>query len=170
MTTWQGVVRADHQLFWVGVEDWTQFDDGLPDYGFSIPLLWPPPPDTGGAYVFTKVHTDLVGVQIEYHDERPVLGLDGWEDVDLIVVDCPEGDLCVLPLGGGGDFFDEIVPGPGTYAVRCAARGRDAADIEVSEDPPLELYRFDIWPAAPDDSNRTLKQTSECGRGVSLNK
>ena len=169
MTRWQGVVGADHQLFWVGVEDWTQFDVTLPDYGLSIPLLWPPP-GRGGAYVFTKVHTDLVGVEIEYHDERPVLGLDGWEDVDLIVVDCTEGDLCVLPLGGGGDFFDEIVPGPGTFTVRCTARGRDAADIEVSEDPPLELYRFDIWPAAADDSNRTLKQTSECSRGVRLNR
>jgi len=166
VTTWEGVVGAAYGSFWVG----ELVDASPPPNDVGTPLLWPPPPGRGGAWVFTKVHTDLVRVEIEYHDERPELGLDEWEDVDLIVVDSPEADLCVQPLGGVGDVFEEIVPGQGTYAVRCAARGRDAADTEVAEDPPLELYRFDIWPATRDDSNRTLKQTSEWGRGFSLNK
>lgn len=66
-------------------------------------------------------------------------------------------------MGGWGEGIEEIVPGPGTYTVCCRSRGRDDAPDEGSMDPPVEHYRFDVWPTQPGDASRPLKQTSKAG-------
>lgn len=162
MSTRQAIIDSDHHMYWIGVEDWTRFNDDSTWGG----LLLEPTPPRGGAFVFTKVHTGHVAVEVEYHTSRPTLELDDWEDADLLVVDCPLGDLWVIPIGGGDEAIEEIVPGPGTYTVCCSSRGRDAADDDESMDPPIEHYRFDVWPTEPGDTTRTLKQTSEFGSGT----
>lgn len=157
------MVGADHHLFWVGVEDWGRFAWGThsPIGGILAAL-----PERCGTYVFTKVHTGLVGVEVNYHESRPELDFDSWEDADLVVVDAPLGDLCVLPIGGYGDVLQEIVPGPGAYSVCCSSRGRDEAEEAEYADPPVEFYRFDVWPAGPADADGVLKQTSAWSREV----
>lgn len=155
------VVGSDHHQFWVGTEDWSRFSMVELSH---IDALLTAPPELGGAYIITKVHTGLVNIDVHYHHTRPELDLDPWEDADLVVIDSPLGDLCVLPIFGHGDFVNEIVPHPGVYAVCCSARGRDDANEDYDEDhdePSVEFYRFDIWPAEPDETNRTLKRTSE---------
>ncbi|MCA0295811.1 MAG: hypothetical protein LCH96_10990 [Actinobacteria bacterium] len=162
MSVKTAVIGAEFHSFWVGVEDWTQFQYDFQGRGI-VGLLMEPEPCRGGALVNTKVHSGLVGVELEYHETRPALDLDGWEDADLLIVDCPKADLWVIPQGGWGEAIDGIVPGPGTYTVCCRSRGRDAADEDESVNPPVEHYRFDVWPTQPGDTTRTLKQTSLAG-------
>ncbi len=155
------VVGSDHHHFWIGTEDWARV--GLGEHTHIGGLLMALPKRCG-ASVMTKVHTGMAHVDVHYHHTRPELDLNPWEDADLIVIDSPLGDLCVLPIGGDGDCVNEIVPHPGIYAVCCSARGRDDANEDDDEDhdePSVEFYRFDIWPAELDETNRTLKRTSE---------
>lgn len=155
------ILGSDHHTLWVGTQDWSQVnrDTLVPIGGLLIGL-----PNQSGADILTKIHTGLVNVEVHYHTSHPEIDLDAWEDVDLVVINSPLGDLSILPLGGLGDYFDEVTPGPGIYAVCCSARGRDQADIDEEADPPVEFYRFDVWPAAPEDRNAPLKQTSSWGR------
>ncbi len=124
------VVGSNHHQFWVGTEDWSRFS--MVELSHIGGLLTAPP-ELGGAYIITKVHTGLVNVDVHYHHTRPELDLDPWEDADLVVIDSPLGDLCVLPIFGHGDFINEIVPHPGVYAVCCSARGRDDATTRRRE-------------------------------------
>lgn len=155
-------VGSDHGIFWVGISYWVLHGSEMSPIGGLLAAA----PTQSGAYILTKVHTGLVNVEVQYHDIRPELVLDSYEDSDMVVVDSPLGDLCVIPLDGNGGYFDEIVPRPGVYAVCCSANGRDDAKRDEIPEVPVEFYRFDIWPAAPEDKNASLKQTSAWGREV----
>ncbi|HMR49308.1 MAG TPA: hypothetical protein PKE40_08780 [Arachnia sp.] len=158
-TVW--TVGSDHHAFWVGTQDWGYAEDRtrIPIGGLLLAFS-----GRLGAYVITKVHTGLVNVEVQYHTARPHLDFGAWEDSDLVLIESPLGDLCILPIFGYGDFIDSIVPGPGTYAVCCSSNGRDTAADDHEAEPPVEFYRFDIWPAAAGDGNTSLKQTSAWGK------
>lgn len=141
-------VGASYGEFWVGSPDW----HNNPEIGQIGPLV---AKADAGIYVRTETHTGLVGVRVNFSDEPAEPDFDDWDVVVVVIVDDPRGELCVLPLGGLGEFLTELVPGPGRFAVRCARRGGNSAPEASGE--LAEFVDVRIWPARPDDTDRLLK-------------
>jgi SAM-dependent methyltransferase len=114
----------------------------------------------GSLFLVTGLHTGRVGLVIEAHETEPELD-DTWEDVVEVsfTVDSPEVALVEWGCAGG-------VPldlGRGVWRVRYQARGADAAhvaDTVLEDEPVIDRYRLDLWPA-PAAADRVVKQTSE---------
>jgi len=115
----------------------------------------------GGATVRTGVASGGVRYTWAYHEAVPAPELDDWEDVAEVAV--VSGDAGLHVTGWGGGSFDETdlaFDGPGTYAVRVSARGRDR-QWDEAVGTAKERFHLDVWPLTDDFHARVLKGTSE---------
>lgn len=112
-----------------------------------------------GALSFvTGLHTGPLPLRVEWVREQPALA-PTWEDVVEVslLTDTPQLSL---------QAFEECVgvqlPAPGSYRVRYCATGMDAAveaDTRDSDEPVLDRYLVQLWPAPP-GPDAVVRQTS----------
>lgn len=112
----------------------------------------------GALGMTTGLHTGAVPVRVEAFDAAPPVD-DVWEEVVEVSYAAPDR-ACVLSA------FDEghelLLPQAGDLRARWCARGMDAAreaDTRSVDDPPLDAYLLQLWPAAP-APGAVLRQTS----------
>ena len=114
----------------------------------------------GFLFLITGLHTGNVGLTIESHDAEPPLD-DTWEEI-VEASFRPRGQRVGLCQWAGEAWWDLDLP-ECDHRVRYCAINLDearAADTRSSDEPDLDLYLLQFWPAPPAD-DRVLKQTSK---------
>ncbi|MFI2635332.1 hypothetical protein ACH5A2_33905 [Streptomyces collinus] len=113
----------------------------------------------GALWLNTGLHTGEVGFTVEVHDHAPPLE-SSWEDVVEVSFRPASADSALVEWAGEDSWdlgLDET-----DYRVRYCATGMDrarAADTRMAEEPQLDRYLLQFWPAAP-EPDRVLKETS----------
>ncbi|MEU1573998.1 hypothetical protein ABZ519_23120 [Streptomyces collinus] len=113
----------------------------------------------GALWLHTGLHTGEVGFTVEVHDHAPPLEA-SWEDVVEVSFRPASADSALVEWAGEDSWdlgLDET-----DYRVRYCATGMDrarAADTRMAEEPQLDRYLLQFWPAAP-EPDRVLKETS----------
>ncbi|MER5834328.1 hypothetical protein ABT116_26675 [Streptomyces sp. NPDC002130] len=113
----------------------------------------------GALWLSTGLHTGEVGFTVEVHDQAPSLD-ESWEDVVEVSFRPVSGDSALVAWAGEDSWdlgLDET-----DYRVRYCAIGMDragAADTRMDDEPQLDRYLLQFWPAAP-APDRVLKETS----------
>jgi hypothetical protein len=84
-------------------------------------------------------------------DREPDLDLTTWEEAVDVSANVPQGDLRVEPLFDDAPDIPSLTPsGPGTYRLRCYARGR-ARQLKQIVDSSDESYLLIAWPTPASD-------------------
>lgn len=112
----------------------------------------------GALGMVTGLHTGTVPVRVEALDAPPPLD-EAWEDVVEVSFRAPDRS-CLL--SAFEDFHQVLLPQTGDLRARWSARGMDAArdaDTRLEDEPPLDAYLLQLWPAAP-APGAVLRQTS----------
>lgn len=132
-------VETDHCTVWLGDPelDW-------PEYRFDHVALEPHPPT--GLYLFTGLHTGIIGVRLAVHDSEPALDTTAWPHTETVTLELASTEFHTIPLGGGGDIAEVTLPRPGRYNVRAAWDTR--LEPHAESDDGEEKYLIDIWPAS----------------------
>ena len=132
------LVQVDNHHIWLGNPnfDWPEYTDG------HI-ALDPQAPD--GLYLETGTHTGLVGLAIEVHDLEPAISNEDWPEQETVSLFLSSTDFFAVPLAGGGDELEVVLPRPGHYKVRAAWAVRPDEDEDVEEGS--ERYLIQLWPA-----------------------
>ncbi|GAA4557444.1 hypothetical protein GCM10023097_64610 [Streptomyces collinus] len=113
----------------------------------------------GALWLNTGLHTGEVGFTVEVHDHAPPLE-SSWEDVVEVSFRPASADSALVEWAGEDSWdlgLDET-----DYRVRYCATGMDrarAADTRTAEEPQLDRYLLQFWPAPP-EPDRVLKETS----------
>ncbi|MEU0169276.1 hypothetical protein ABZ214_28115 [Streptomyces iakyrus] len=113
----------------------------------------------GALWLSTGLHTGEVGFTVEVHDHAPPLD-PSWEDVVEVSFRPASADSALVEWAGEDSWdlgLDET-----DYRVRYCATGMDrarAADTRMDDEPQLDRYLLQFWPAAPEPA-RVLKETS----------
>jgi hypothetical protein len=116
----------------------------------------------GGLFLVTGLHTGSVPFDVEAHEADP--GVPDREDVVEVSLSVPGGP--VLLLGWAGESTAVLDLPPGTYRVRYCADGMDAgraADVRTMEEPPLDSYLLQFWPA-PHAADQVVRTGSKIAR------
>ncbi|TDD50889.1 hypothetical protein E1263_30495 [Kribbella antibiotica] len=117
----------------------------------------------GTLCLMTGLHTGHVGLIVEVCDEAPVID-ETWEDI-VEAPFRPAGDATVY----GFDSSDwwELGLEPADYRVRYCGRaidtGRESDDEKEWDDPPIDHYLLQFWPAPP-EPDQVIKVTSRMAR------
>lgn len=167
-----GPASAGHTVVYV---DWAQFC--IIDAPSSADAVWPVPTDwsnglvsveANGAVIHTGIRSGPANVAVEVHSREPTVGAGSWDEVVEWTMTSTRGWLRVLESVPSDQFTlpNLSQDGPGTYRVRCHARGRDITD-DGSTLEPVEDYLIQAWPA-PSESLRVVKQTDACGANMRL--
>ncbi|MFH5211419.1 hypothetical protein [Antrihabitans spumae] len=161
MVLYKGTVRVDNHLMKLMEQDgydefdwWTDQPSTLLRFGQGVIVIL-----TGVAY-------GPVAVEIHVLTSSPPLELDRWEDVAEGDLTTEAGELMVsgmdsintIPGGNAG-----VTPkGPAHHRVRVHANGRDIMFDEgiFDDDPPVENYLIQIWPATGTGSRIALKDST----------
>lgn len=96
----------------------------------------------------------------------------GWSRSGPHPIDCPTGELSVVPLTGSGFGSGPLPEGPGPYLIDVLWRGREGAEVRARETRKLiadmssndaqraigrfaglEKYRIRVWPGTPTASD-----------------
>lgn len=112
----------------------------------------------GALGMVTGLHTGSVPVRVEVLDVEPPLD-EAWEDV--VEVSFFASDRSCL-LSAFEEFHELLLPQAGDLRARWSARGMDAAreaDTRLEDEPALDAYLLQLWPAAP-APGAVLRQTS----------
>lgn len=112
----------------------------------------------------TGLHTGPVPLTVELHDTAPTPRGDRWEDIVEVSFTPVSGQVLL-------DDFDNSLRRPLAlpqrhYRVRYCANGMDAAaaqDTRMDDDPVLDRYLVQFWPAQP-AVDRIVTQTSQRAR------
>lgn len=156
--TAEGPVRVDYHQFWL-------LDPAA--VGPQLPLV-----HAGGnglviaqtdvAVVSTGIHSGVVHVSVGLYLSAPPVECGGWDEVIDFTMVSTSGRLTVHSM-----MADMLRPfprlshtGPGTYAVRAHARGRDTEPDQVVGEP-VEYYRFAVWPAPHGTPAETVHKQSD---------
>jgi hypothetical protein len=118
----------------------------------------------GSAMVWSGTHTGHVKLTLDLRPDLPPLDLDAWDEVVEVTVAFATGQAHVTEWGGTPrrELPNLARAGPGSYRLRCHARGRDQASglalppgIPVDDDDAIEFvdeaHLLAIWPAPPGD-------------------
>ncbi|WP_433435024.1 hypothetical protein [Nonomuraea sp. CA-141351] len=101
----------------------------------------------GAAVILTGIHTGVVDVTVRLADQPPPLDTAGWDEVEEVELITFTGEvrLCGL-MADPPEGFPILTPqGPGRYAMRVQARGRDIDPTAVPR-VPFEFYLVTVWP------------------------
>lgn len=158
-----GTIWIEHGFFWVA--EWNT-GDLLPPREIGTNGLLDAVP--GRMMVHTGIATGHVRVVVERHSREPDSPEppNDWEEIILTGLQAPVGRLVIIDAEDGeGSVLPSLTPnGPGQYAVKVHARGRDIAwDLGCEE--PVEDYLLQLWPSW-DQSLVIIKQTDNCGAGM----
>lgn len=132
------LVDTDHHHVWLGDPD-----ADWPEYEYDYVALDPHPP--AGLYLRTGTHTGLIGVSLLVHDSAPDLNAAEWPHSETLTLDLASTEFHTIPLGGGGEVVEVMLPKPGRYALRAAWATRPGNNEYVEDGE--EQYLIDIWPA-----------------------
>jgi hypothetical protein len=100
-----------------------------------------------GALLLTGIDTGPIQISTMSTDTEPELDLTDWEEAVDVSVNVPHGDLRIEPLFDDAPGIPSLTPfGPGTYRVRCYARGRERQLKQIVETSE-EDYLLVAWPA-----------------------
>lgn len=113
----------------------------------------------GALWLTTGLHTGLVPLRAELHDEPPPLDA-AWEEA--VEVSFTPAGLDVWLSGWAGQSAWPLPLEPVGYRVRYCAAGFTAghtADTRRSGEPELDRYLLQFWPAPP-APDRLLRETS----------
>ncbi|MCW2864990.1 MAG: hypothetical protein JWP48_6698 [Actinoallomurus sp.] len=114
----------------------------------------------GTLFLTTGLHTGSIGFTAELHEGPPPLD-DIWEEV-VEASFTPESARVALVEWGGGAAWDLDLARI-SYRVRYCAIGMDAAhaaDTRLEDEPELDRYLLQFWPAAP-EPDRVVRRTGE---------
>ncbi|MBB5953922.1 hypothetical protein FHS29_000492 [Saccharothrix tamanrassetensis] len=109
----------------------------------------------GTLFLMTGTHTGEVGFTVEVHDTAPEIGAE-WEDV-VEVSFRPVGDSALV--GWAGEWSEPLELVELDYRVRYSGLGMDREQQGLDEDPALERYLLQFWPAPPAE-DEIVRQTS----------
>jgi hypothetical protein len=111
----------------------------------------------GALSLVTGLHTGAVPLTVELHDSAPSAAVHWEEIVEVSFVTA----VAELALATFDDFVELSLPMSGSFRVRYCASGMDAAHdlTRLRDDPPLDRYLLQLWPAAPAD-DAIIRQTS----------
>jgi hypothetical protein len=141
MVRHRGTVWAEFHQFSLVAGDSVIAWDGTPTDELMVAL-------PGGAVVVCGIHTGLLKVEFETHAAPPAPTA-GWDQATEVDISVPGGELHLQGWGASTVSHVNLAgDGPGTYRVRCSARGRDI-DQEDSVAEEVEHYRFDVWRVGP---------------------
>jgi hypothetical protein len=150
-------VRVDYSYYSIGEPDLVGVDAELMLQETSNGLVAVAP---GYALIWTGTHHGHVELTLDLRHDPPPLDLADWDEVVEATLVLAGGLARILEWGGAPrhDLPNLAVAGPGTYRLRCHARGRDFAKglrvpLEIGEDVDLveEAHLLAIWPAPPAD-------------------
>lgn len=102
----------------------------------------------GALAMVTGLHTGAVPVRVEALEVAPPLD-DSWEDVVEVSFHAPDRSLM---LSAFEEAHQLTLPLAGDLRARWSARGMEAAreaDTRLDDEPALEAYLLQLWPAAP---------------------
>lgn len=108
-------------------------------------VLEPHPPL--GLWLFTGMHTGLVGIRLTYHPSEPALESDSWPHHDEASSYLSSTSFQAVSTMGYGDLAEITLPKPGEYVVRAAWSRRPREDHNDFADDGEEQYVIDVWPA-----------------------
>ncbi|NUT91802.1 MAG: hypothetical protein HOY78_07195 [Saccharothrix sp.] len=99
----------------------------------------------GALFLMTGLHTGEVGFTVELHDTEPPPTPE-WEDV-VEASFRPVGDAALV--GWAGEWSEDLDLAETDYRVRYCGLGMDRENAGEPEDPELERYLLQFWPAPP---------------------
>ncbi|MFJ3554002.1 hypothetical protein [Streptomyces sp. NPDC090114] len=114
----------------------------------------------GALWLSTGLHTGNVGFTVEVHDQAPPLD-PSWEEAVEVSFRPLSDDSSLVQWAGEAAWPLDLEETD--YRVRYCAKGMEAGhreDTRLSEEPPLDEYLLQFWPAPP-APDRILGQTSE---------
>jgi SAM-dependent methyltransferase len=159
-----GTVPVDYHQFLIVVNGWPD-----PDEESLVAANGLVEVRSGGLTVLSGAQYGDIGLRVEGHPAEPDLDLDDWDEVVDVSVDV-SGELLIHELMGGPVVPDIAFDGPGTYRLRCCARGRELGQPHAYDDPPAESpwerHAVLLWPA-PAAPARVHKLTDRVGAGFS---
>lgn len=122
----------------------------------------------GGLRILTGTNYGPVAVQVELHDEEPVLPSVEWTEVSEVSFRVRTGPVEIGTLMDGpiSESPDLAFSGPGWYRIRVAAQGRDQGQVGEAG----ERFLLATWlaPKAPASPIRKSDQTGKSFRGEAI--
>jgi hypothetical protein len=160
-TTVTSIVWVAYSSYGLSEPDLVGVEAALAAQGTSNGLVAVAP---GSAMVWCGTHTGDVKLTIDLPHDPPPLDLDAWDEVVEVTVAFATAHARVVEWGGTPrhELPNLAWAGPGTYRLRCHARGRDQASglalppgIPVDDEDAIEIvdeaHLLAIWPAPPGD-------------------
>jgi hypothetical protein len=150
-------VRVAYGYYAISEPDIVQAEAKVGAQGTSNGLVAVVP---GYAMVWTGTFYGRVGLTLDLRQDPPPVDLADWDEVVEVTLPLDAGQARIQEWGLGprDDLPNLAVAGPGTYRLRCHARGRDDAsglrgpvDIGEQVDVIEEAHLLAIWPAPPSD-------------------
>jgi hypothetical protein len=112
----------------------------------------------GALYLVTGLHTGMVGITIELHEQAPPVD-ESWEEV-VEVSFRPSAPPALV--GWGGEDHWPLDLAVTDYRVRYSGTGLDQAhaqDTRTWGEPEVDRYLLQFWPAPP-APDQVIRQTS----------
>jgi hypothetical protein len=114
----------------------------------------------GTLFLTTGLHTGSVGFTVELHEGPPPVD-EEWEEVVEASFTPTSGRVALVQWGGEAAWDLDLAQT--SHRVRYCATGMDAAhaaDTRLEDEPMLDRYLLQFWPAAP-EPDRVVRRTSE---------